>query len=67
MARKRRLPEWCKSAKIAMIRQDVTTEDLVKATGYTRTYVSSIINGQMYARPAVKTISALLGISDNYS
>lgn len=60
----RKLPPWCKSAKIAMINQDITTEELAKGVGLQRPYVSSILNGRVTSPIAVKKISNFLQIPD---
>lgn len=62
----RKIPDWCKEAKIAMIRKDITIPKLVEELGFTRQYISSIINGRVYAAPVIKKISDYLDISDNY-
>lgn len=60
----KKLPKWCKMAKIAMIKQDLSTIDVAKGTEMARTYVSSIINGTVYSKSAVKKISDFLDIPD---
>ena len=35
----RKLSVWCKKAKIAMIRQDLTVNELAKALGRSRCYI----------------------------
>ena len=59
----KKLSVWCKSAKIEMIRREITT--LAKNLGMNRSYVSSILNGRVYSGPAVKRISDYLGIADS--
>ncbi len=59
------LPQWCKEAKIAMIRQDMTMEDLAEKTGKTVRWISGIINGRTYSPNIVKEISDVLGIADS--
>lgn len=60
---KRKIPRWCKEAKTAMIWKDMDYEDVAAATGFTRQYVSTILNGRAVSAPAVKRISDVLGIS----
>lgn len=62
----RKLPNWCKEAKITMIRKDITVPELASAVGMTRQYASAIVNGRVIAEPAIKKISDYLGISDQY-
>ena len=62
----RKLPNWCKEAKVQMIRKDITVPELAQAIGVTRQYVSAIINGRVIAQPMVKKISDYLEISDQY-
>lgn len=57
------ITKWGKECKKRMIDKDVTLEALGKATGYTRTYVSAIINGRMIAPDSTVTkISNELGV-----
>lgn len=62
----RKIPNWCKAAKIQMIRRDISIPDLANATGMTRQYASAIINGRVVSDTAIKKISDYLGISDQY-
>lgn len=62
----RKLPKWCKEAKIQMIKLDLSTPELADAIGISRQYASAVINGKVYALSAIKRISSYLGISDNY-
>lgn len=61
----KKLSPWCKNAKIAMIKQNITTTEMAKMLGMNRSYLSSIINGRTYSTMAVKKISDLLGIQDS--
>lgn len=63
----RKLPNWCKEAKITMVRMDITVPELAKAVGMTRQYVSAVVNGRVVSPTAIKKISDYLGISDQYS
>lgn len=60
----KKLPIWCKRAKIAMIRQNLTMQEVATGAGMSRPYVSSIINGTVYSENAVKKISDFLKIPD---
>ncbi len=61
----RKLSPWCKNARITMIEKNLSVSDLSKNIGLTREYTSSILNGRVYAAPAVKKISSFLGIPDD--
>lgn len=58
------LSPWCKAAKIAAIEQNKSISDIAKGTGMNRSYVSTIMNGRVYSKVAVKRISDYLGIPD---
>ena len=60
----RKLSPWCKSAKIAMIQQDISIIDLADKLNLTRSYVTSILNGRVTSPIAVKKISDFLHIPD---
>lgn len=60
----RKLPEWCKQVKIAMIQRDWGVGDLAEAVNMTREYTSAVINGRVYSAPAVKIISDTLNIEE---
>ena len=53
------LPPWCKRARKALIDKDMNFGDLAATTGYTREYVSALLNGR---QEAVSKISGILGI-----
>ena len=56
------LPPWCKRARKALIDKDMNFGDLATTTGYTRDYVSALLNGRQYGEEAVSKISGILGI-----
>lgn len=60
----RKLSPWCKSAKIAMIQQDISIIELAEELELTRSYVTSILNGRVTSPIAVKKISDRLHIAD---
>lgn len=60
----RKLSPWCKSAKIAMIQQDISIVELADELNLTRSYVTSILNGRVTSPIAVKKISDRLQIAD---
>ena len=60
----RKLPVWCKRAKIAMLQSDISVSDLADELNLTRPYVSSVLNGRVNSPAAVKRISDFLQIAD---
>ena len=62
MRPQKKLPEWNKSVKIAMIQRDLTIPDVALKMKWTRQYTSAIINGRVYHKEAVVKISFYLGI-----
>lgn len=61
----KKLPPWCKKAKIAMIIEDLNVATLATELGYARNHVSSVLNGRTVSPPAIKRISDFLNISDS--
>lgn len=59
------LSPWCKSAWHAMIDKGLAVSDVAEGTGMNRSYVSTILNGRVYSKIAVKRISDFLGIPDS--
>lgn len=60
----RQLSPWCKLVKHELINRDMSITELAEAIGLTRQYTSGIVNGRIYAEPAVKLISDVLNIPD---
>ncbi len=60
---KKILSAWSKAVKIAMLERDMDTNDLAKKFSWTRQYTSSIINGRIYYKEPVESISIFLGIA----
>lgn len=58
------LSPWCKQAKCELIKRDMSVSDLAEKIGLTREYTSAVINGRIYAEPAVKAISDVLNITE---
>lgn len=57
------ITKWGKECKKSMIDKDITLEALGKSTGYTKTYVSAIINGRMIApQGTINKINDALGL-----
>lgn len=63
--KEKELPTWCKNAKIAMLSQGISTNQLADSTGMRREYVSSILNGRVVSQPAIQKISDFLNIACN--
>lgn len=42
----KKLSPWCKKAKIAMIQNDISVNDLAEELGCSRCYLSSTLNGK---------------------
>lgn len=55
--------EWCKRANIAMILDEKDTADIAKKLGYSRQFVSGIINGNRSSSVAQMRISHYLGVA----
>lgn len=54
---KKKLSDWSKKVKKAMIDADMDTNDMAKKMNWTRQYTSSIINGRTYQKESVNKIS----------
>lgn len=64
---KRKLSPWCKQVQKTMIDLDMSTTDLAKKVGGSRTYVSAVVHGRIYAEPLMEKISATLNIQETSS
>ncbi|WP_283682744.1 helix-turn-helix domain-containing protein [Parablautia sp. Marseille-Q6255] len=64
---KRLLSEWCRETKKAMIDQDMTMNDLVSEVGYSRAYVSGVVNGRINHPDVAEAISKYLHITVPYT
>lgn len=54
---------WGKRCKVQMVMLDKSLADISKETGYTRPYISSVINGrQIASAEAYKKISEVLQV-----
>lgn len=60
--RKTAVDEWCKRAQIAMILQEKNNTDIVEALGYSRQFVSAILNGREKSPLSRKNIGRYLRI-----
>lgn len=63
---KRPLNEWCREAKKAMIDQDISMNDLVADVGYSRAYVSGVVNGRIIHPDIAASVSRCLSIKVPY-
>lgn len=60
---KRKLSPWGKQCKIQMVVLGKKLEDISQETNLSRTYISSIINGRLYApEETVQAISKALDV-----
>lgn len=65
---KRELSPWGMECKIQMLSQRKSLEDLSKATKFSRTYISAIINGRIVApEETIKAISKVLNVDAGLS
>lgn len=53
---KRILPTWCKEVKKSMIDDDINVTELAERVGFSRNYVSGVVNGRVYAPEIAKVI-----------
>ncbi len=61
---KKEIPEWGKQCKVKMILSGMTLQDVSDITGYSRTYISAVINGRMIVpQETIKRITAALKVS----
>lgn len=56
---------WCKRAVITMIENEISTNVVANACGFTPQYTASILYDRVNSPTARKKISAFLGISDS--
>lgn len=59
----KKLSPWCKKAKIAMIQNDISVNDLAEELGCSRCYLSSTLNGKKTSIEIRRRISDYLNIS----
>ena len=60
----RELPEWCKVAKIELLKRDMSIKELAEKIGKTREWTSAVVNGRVYSEPTMKEISDYLNIKN---
>lgn len=60
-----KLSPWCKRAKIAMIQQDISVNELAENIGCNRTCLSATLNGNKKYTLIRKRVSDFLDISDS--
>lgn len=61
-----KLSPWCKAAKIAMIKKDISIDDLIENTGYCRPHLTAVLNGRVISESTISKISDYLGISNEH-
>lgn len=55
---------WGKRCKVQMTLKDISLQDIANSTGYSRTYISSIINGRVMVPDETKQkVEEALGLS----
>lgn len=64
---KRVLPPWCKEAKKALVDRDMSVSELSEEIGLSRTYVSGVVNGRVYAPEIATRISRALELKVEYT
>ena len=61
----KKLSPWCKKAKIAMIQNDISVNDLAEELGCSRCYLSSTLNGKKTSIEIRRRISDYLILRKN--
>ncbi len=64
---KRKLSPWSMETKKAMVEQYMTMGDLVSEVGYSRAYVSGVVNGRINHPEIAEAISKCLHITVPYT
>lgn len=60
---KRQIPDWGKQCKVQMLLMGISLQDLSNKTGYSRTYISAVMNGRIISpMETVKKITDALGV-----
>jgi cyanate lyase len=60
------ITKWGRECKLQMVRRDLLLKDVAEATGYTRTYVSAIINGRVLVpRETQEKIGEAIGVDNS--
>jgi len=62
----RKLSPWCKKVKCELIKRDMTIDELAMKAGFSREYVSAILNGRVVSENGINKISDTLNISNDY-
>ena len=60
--KRRKLSDWAKAVKIAMIQRDWDMGDLAAAIGKSREYTSAVVNERVRAEPTAQIISEVLNV-----
>lgn len=64
---KRKLSPWCKEVKKTLIDRDMSVTELCGEVGMCRNYVTTTINGRIYAPALAEKISKALDIDTEYT
>ena len=64
---KRKLSQWCKVVKKYLIDRDMSVSEVGGEFGMCRNYVTTTINGRMYAPALAEKISKALDIDTEYT
>lgn len=57
------MSDWGKECKVQMLRKNMSLKDVAAVTGYTRTYISAIINGRVTPPfSTLEKINLVLGV-----
>ena len=64
---KRELSKWGKKCKVQMVILGKSLSDVADSTGYSRTYISAIMNGRVVApKETIEKISRALGVDPTF-
>lgn len=57
------MSDWGKECKVQMLQKNMSLKDVATVTGYTRTYISAIINGRVIPPfSTLEKINLVLGV-----
>jgi len=55
-------PQWCKDCRKELIQRDMSISDLAKSLGFTRAYVTQMLNGRVNFPETARRICEYLGV-----
>lgn len=59
------LKDWCKKVRIALIEEDLSIKDLAELTGYSSSYIRTVISGRLLRIDTVQSkINEVLNIKE---